>query len=1407
MKKIFLSVALACASITASAQSELYPQHFDLEEVTLGEGAMKTAQELNVRTLMSYDVDRLLTPYVRQALPGAASGSTFSGKYAGWEKAHPNFENWGSGNFRLDGHVGGHYMTALALAYAATRDVVTKNNIRERVGHMLVVLKDCQDVYDNNKEGLYGFIGGQPCNDAWKATYAGNVGNFGSCAVPLYCQHKILAGLRDMYIYMDGQEAAQAKELYRKLCDWHVNLISKLSDDKMQAWLDTEHGGVNETLVDAYKIFADNKYLAAAKRYSHNRMVNGMQTLNPTFLDNNHANTQVPKYIGFARISAEDKDAARYSTAAMNFWTDVVSNRTVCIGGNSMNEWFNAASAASRYVEEANGPESCNSNNMLKLSENLFDATHDAKYVDFYESTTWNHILSTQDPLTGGYVYFTPLRPQSYRIYSKENQDMWCCVGTGMENHSKYAHFIYTHSGQNTLYVNLFVPSVLDNGTFGITQQTEFPYSQQSTLTIDRDGEFTMAIRKPSWVGEGFAVVYNGVPQDVSATKASSYYSLHSSFKKGDKIVVSLPMTLRYEQCPNLPDYIAFKYGPILLGARTTSASADDANYESLYHEYALGERMGHAPDSYCGKKSLASAPLLLGERSEVLSRISADENSASTLQFSLDASRSDEFATNYSWKDLTLAPYYTLHHTRVSNYFYQATVETYLNSEWAKKEAAVLALDARTISFIATGEQQSEAGVTSWSTDVHGSWSDENYRSAEDKAMGWVQYVLANPERVSKGLSIMLRFARNDAGRRGAIYVNDALLDVFSINDGMGTVDGNFVNYEIALPESFVYNEKGAVNDSFTLKVVGSKSTYYPSLYFVRLMKETPVDVRSIGESTSIKTKDENGKYINYKLYNVATGRYYDWGAQYNAHAALGAAGTPVNLVDAKRGYYLQAVGSTLQMDNDLWMDRVAGDPSCADVTFVPVDGADNVYYIMCTAGGDLLTAPSNVGESIFASSDMNSSLAKWQLFTIEDIMQKNSDEGQNSTDIDITALLNYPDFNRGEPASSMWGDLAQGGWNDQNGGSFNAESFNSQSFDFHQTIHSMPAGKYKVTCQAFYRDGGIDDAVGKRKAGTETVRPQIYVDGQAVAVHSILDEAGKNGSTGVNTQYGYIPNNQSDAAHYFDKGLYEVELEFTLDEPKDVVIGIKKSEGAANDWTCFDKFRLYRRTGAEEMTSLIVNPSFEADGKTLTGKAPKGWTLNRTDLGWYGVNKRNGMVDAATDGDYLFGIWDGQVKEVSVSQHVTLPNGRYMLTVDMLASNRDNGLARVGRQCVFADDVRGFFNHAAEGDDLNNEAVIYNGDNVSLQTIKVYFDVEEASKSVEIGAATSETPNESWFKVDNFRLYRLSSKGPDDTHVSNVNHSASINNNHIFDLSGRQLAKMERGINIKDGKKIVVR
>jgi len=831
--KLLLAGLALGAAITAQAQSQLYPKHFDLQEVTLTDGPMKTAMEKNFEVLMQYDVDRLLTPFVRQS--GLAQTADTSSPYYQWLTVHPNFTNWGDSSFDLSGHVGGHYLSALALACAACHDEAMLTRLKDRMDYMVGVMKDCQDQFDTNTEGLYGFIGGQPINTDWTALYKGNIQPYKAHGgwVPLYVQHKILAGLRDAYIYGHNETA---KELFRKLSDWSVNVVAAVSDSDMQLLLDTEHGGMNESMLDAYQLFGDTKYLAAAKKYTHKTMLNGMQTLSTTFLDGKHANTQVPKYIGMERIFEQDAAATSYRKAAENFWQDVAANRTVCIGGNSVNEHFLARQNANRYIDQLDGPESCNSNNMLKLSEMLFDRTGDAKYADFYENTMWNHILTTQDPETGGYVYFTTLRPQGYRIYSQVNQGMWCCVGTGMENHSKYGHFIYTHDGSSTLYVNLFTPSRLVCDDFVVTQETAFPDAQQTRLTIGKAGTYTVAVRHPQWAGQAYEVAVNGVPVDMAVTEGSaSYVHISRTWSVGDVVTVQLPMQLRYEVCPGYEDYIAFKYGPILLGARTTHGD------EQLQNEYAGAGRMDHAPGSRATVKNLTDAPLLIGERSDVLTRITnmaelADPmpDAEPGLKFAIDASRPD--ITSYQWQQsLTLEPFYKIHHDRYMCYWYQQTADNYANSTMAQSEAEREALAQRTLDFVAPGEQQSEAGHEyNYSSDSStGLYNSERYRDA--RANGYIQYTLYNNSGVEENLSIMLRFNLADVNRKATLTVDgQQIADITIPNAFKGSDANGFYNVEYPIPAELA---KGKTQ--FVVRLTASPTTLCPGIYSVRLMRD----------------------------------------------------------------------------------------------------------------------------------------------------------------------------------------------------------------------------------------------------------------------------------------------------------------------------------------------------------------------------------------------------------------------------------------------------------------------------------------------------------------------------------------------------------------------------------------
>ena len=789
MKRFFLLLTMLATMATMRAQSVLYPHLFDLKEVTLGDGVFKNAMDLNTEVLMQYDVDRLLTPFVRQA-----------GIDPTWETLHPNFQNWGSGSFRLDGHVGGHYLTALALCYAATGD----ERIQQRMEYMLDVLERCQNHFDQNTEGLYGYIGGYPNNALWTTLYSGSLNTFNSCRgdVPLYVQHKVMAGLRDAYVY-GGSE--RAKGMFLKLCDWSINLVAKFTDTQMQSILDTEHGGVNETLADAYLLSGEEKYLTAAKRYSHQTMVNGMQSLSTSFLDSKHANTQVPKYIGFERVyqmggSSEEK----YNKAAWNFWRDVTRNRTVCIGGNSVDEHFLPAANCDRYLSNPNGPESCNTNNMLKLTEMLSASGNlkNAELADFYEKAMLNHILSTQNPTTGGYVYFTSLRPQHYRMYSQVNQGMWCCVGTGMENHSKYGEFIYAHQ-HDTLFVNLFVDSELKNENFGLKQETRFPYEQKTTLTVTKAGNFCLAIRRPQW----------------ATGEASTYEYIRRDWKVGEQYIVELPMSLSYEVCPNQPQYIALRYGPVLLGAKTST--------ENLAGQFAGEGRMDHCP-SQGTQLSLTSAPMLIGERDKVLQSIYPIK--VDSLKFGIRP----ELLSSERWKDLVLEPFFTIHEARYMTYFRQLTAQEWesIREDVEAEEAALMRLEQRTLDYISTGEQQSDAGHGRTGTFETGVYNGEYYIDATKG--NWFQYELET-KGVTENVSLMVRYTGVDKGRTCTISINGENFREVSIT---GSPAG-FYNVEYPIPSHLLTREDGSPRDTITVRFTASGTTHTPGVYYLRLLKD----------------------------------------------------------------------------------------------------------------------------------------------------------------------------------------------------------------------------------------------------------------------------------------------------------------------------------------------------------------------------------------------------------------------------------------------------------------------------------------------------------------------------------------------------------------------------------------
>ena len=269
--------------------------------------------------------------------------------------------------------------------------------------------------------------------------------------MPWYNLHKLFAGLRDAYL-IGGN--AQAREVLVALADWCATLVSKLSDEQMQQMLGAEHGGMNEVLADVSAITGDAKYLELAQRFSHRAILDPLTRREDT-LTGLHANTQIPKVVGFARIAALGGDRRARGRRVLLGHRRAPPHRRL-----RRQQRPRALQRAGRFRADARIPRRPGD------LQHLQHAAPDRAAVPRHAAGRVRRLLRARAlqphplhaaPEHGGYVYFTPIRPRHYRVYSQPEECFWCCVGTGMENHGKYGQFIYAHRGDE-LFVNLFMP-------------------------------------------------------------------------------------------------------------------------------------------------------------------------------------------------------------------------------------------------------------------------------------------------------------------------------------------------------------------------------------------------------------------------------------------------------------------------------------------------------------------------------------------------------------------------------------------------------------------------------------------------------------------------------------------------------------------------------------------------------------------------------------------------------------------------------------------------------------------------------------------------------------------------------------------------------------------------------------
>lgn len=782
------ALAMALTTLTvASPKPTMAAPLFPLSSVRLLKSPFTDAVAANRTYLLALEPDRLLAPFRREA---------------GLEPRKPSYENWE--NIGLDGHTAGHYLSALADMVASGQD--TKDGeLRRRLDYMVDELAVCQQASPD------GYVGGVPGSKAfWKQISAGHIEAFNSKWVPWYNLHKTFAGLRDAFVAAGN---LKARQVLVRLGDWTESVTKTLTNAQMQQMLGYEHGGMNEVLADIYVITQDRKFLLLAQRFNHKALLEPLEKKQDR-LTGLHANTQIPKVVGFERIAALVGDKAE-DAAARFFWEDVTQERSVAFGGNSVSEHFNNPKDFGGVLEHREGPETCNTYNMLRLTEQLFAAEPKAAYADYYERALYNHILSSINPVHPGFVYFTPIRPGHYRTYSQPGLGFWCCVGTGMENPGRYGQFIYANAPDG-LYVNLFIPSELTVAERGLTvrQETTFPDEERTRLVlhVKRPTELALHLRHPGWVAQGgFKVTVNGKPVAVDSAP-SSYATVHRVWKDGDRVEIQLPMRTTVEGLPDGSSWYAILHGPIVLASPTGTQDQDGMRAGA-----GRGDHIASGP-----LISLDKMPLLVCSPADVPKHVVPDP-SAGPLRFRLVG-----LATPSGPEGLPLQPFFRLQESRYQMYWDVTSMEAIAERQkrLAEEERAKLARDAATIDMVAVGEQQPEVDHQMTGEGMEsGTFNGRRWRHGR-----WFQFTL-NSKGV-KEFDLAVTYSGNDNGRTFDIFANDTLITTQVLR---GENPGRFLEVRYAIPAETL---RAAKEGRITIKFVGRQSLA-GGVYDVRFLRK----------------------------------------------------------------------------------------------------------------------------------------------------------------------------------------------------------------------------------------------------------------------------------------------------------------------------------------------------------------------------------------------------------------------------------------------------------------------------------------------------------------------------------------------------------------------------------------
>ncbi|SFX02443.1 beta-L-arabinofuranosidase domain-containing protein [Ruminococcus sp. XPD3002] len=733
---------------------------FSISDVAVTDDYCTNALNKELEYLLSFDTEKLLAGF-RDNAGLSTNGAT---RYGGWE------------NTNIAGHCVGHYLTALAQAYQRP-DISSEQRdaLYKRMKTLIDGMKTCQQ----HSRGKTGFLWAAPVPSdgnverQFDRVEIGKANIFDDAWVPWYTMHKLIAGIVDVY---NATGYAPAKEVGSSLGDWVYNRVSRWSQQTRNTVLSIEYGGMNDCMYDLYAITGKDSHASAAHSFDEDALFQKVSNGGRDVLNGRHANTTIPKFIGALKrytvldgktVNGQKVDASAYLKYAENFWDMVTTHHTYITGGNS--EWEHFGKDDILDAERTNcNCETCNSYNMLKLSRELFKITHDSKYMDFYEKTYYNSILSSQNPETGMTTYFQPMATGFFKVYSTRWDKFWCCTGSGMESFTKLGDTIYMHD-DDTLYVNFYQSSILEWAEKGvtITQESSIPEGASVKFTVKGDSAMDLRFRIPDWIDGNMNVSVNGSKYNYKTV--SGYADVSGNFRNGDVIELTVPSKVRAYPLPDSPDVYGFKYGPLVLSAEL---GKEDMKTDSTGMWVTIPKEKKVASETIKLAKTGQSVASFMAEIDEHLLR------SSDGLTFTLNDTNTK----------LTFTPHYRQYQQRYGIYWKFVPNGTVIEEKLPRAKTSVT-------DTVQPGYGQYESDNLHGMLEVGslGVTNDSTYRYVKNG--GWFTYRMAVDDSAPM-LRLHIKLRKSDNGKTLRVRVGDAVLmaEKLSYSGSQDVYDRTFV-------------------------------------------------------------------------------------------------------------------------------------------------------------------------------------------------------------------------------------------------------------------------------------------------------------------------------------------------------------------------------------------------------------------------------------------------------------------------------------------------------------------------------------------------------------------------------------------------------------------------------------